>query len=63
MYQDMFSVCTAGDVRVSFEAVIVPQISGATVIGKLLNDKGNVGVYTTTRYVSISFSMRGYSNY
>jgi hypothetical protein len=46
---DLFSVCTAGDIRVSYEAVTIPQISGATVIGQLLNEKGDIGLYTTSR--------------
>ncbi|KAJ3313812.1 hypothetical protein HDU76_002546 [Blyttiomyces sp. JEL0837] len=45
---DLFKICEAGDIRIRYEAVVVP-VKGATVIGKLLNTKGEIGVYTTTR--------------
>ncbi|KAI9340022.1 hypothetical protein DFJ73DRAFT_561736 [Zopfochytrium polystomum] len=50
---DFLSFCTAGDIRVSFQAVTVPPARGATVIGKLMNEKGDIGLFSTSRNYKI----------
>ncbi|KAJ3118893.1 hypothetical protein HDU96_006544 [Phlyctochytrium bullatum] len=45
---DLFSACTAGDIRISFDVVHISP-KGATVIGQLLNTRGDIGLYTTSR--------------
>ncbi|KAJ3195258.1 hypothetical protein HK101_000720 [Irineochytrium annulatum] len=45
---DFFSTCEAGDIRVRYEGAVVGE-KGVTVIGKLLSDAGEVGVYETKR--------------
>ncbi|KAJ3104336.1 hypothetical protein HDU97_009309 [Phlyctochytrium planicorne] len=46
---DLFSMCNAGDIRVSFETVDIQPGKGATALGKLLDTRGHLGIYETTR--------------
>ncbi|KAJ1551951.1 hypothetical protein HK405_013289 [Cladochytrium tenue] len=50
---DLFSFCAAGDVRVAFDATVVPAGRGAAAIGRLESASGDVGVYTTSRNYKI----------
>ncbi|KAJ3213158.1 hypothetical protein HDU67_003211 [Dinochytrium kinnereticum] len=54
---DLFSACQAGDVRISFDVVEVPE-SGASVLGQLMNVRGDIGLFTTSRGYKIGLYAR-----
>lgn len=55
---DLFSQCTAGDIRIQFYAATAEN--GVSVIGKQLDVQGLLGIYETTRNYHLGIVKEGY---
>jgi hypothetical protein len=54
---DFLSSCTAGDIRIRFRAVVADR--GVSVLGQLLNDRGQLGIYETTKHFPLGLVHEG----
>ncbi|KAJ3023053.1 UNVERIFIED_CONTAM: hypothetical protein HDU68_008816 [Siphonaria sp. JEL0065] len=48
----LFGQCTAGDLRVSYEAIVVTPENGAAVVGEL-RDGAKIGIYETSKHYKL----------